>query len=169
MSPETSEERDRFRTLLVKGTRLLRQGKGTKAIPLLEEAHGMYPEDFDAALNFGGALVMAGRFSRAIPVLESVRDREPENAMVWTNLGAAYLGNPVLATDEAQEKAIAAFKQALALDPEAPSVAYNLGLIHRDRAEREEAMHWFRRAIHTNPADRHARTLLKKLKNEESL
>jgi len=71
--------------------------------------------------------------------------------MVWTNLGAAYLGNPILAKDEDQQRAIAAFKQALKLNPTAPNVAYNLGLIHRDRQEKDEALYWFRQAVKTNP------------------
>lgn len=164
----TTEDAERFRSLLVRGTRLLRQGKATKATPFLEQAHQMNPENFDAALNLGGALVMAGKFSKAIPILEVLRDREPENAMIWTNLGAAYLGNPVLARDEQQERAIVAFKRALELDPRAPSVAYNLGLIYRDRQERDEAMRWLRRALDTNPADRHARLLLKRLREDRN-
>ncbi len=159
---------DRFRTLLVRGTRLLRQGKAAKATPLLQEAYALDPDNFDAALNLGGALVVSGRFSKAVPVLEELRDREPNNAMVWTNLAAAYLGNPVLATDERQERAIAAFKRALELDPRAPSVAYNLALIYRDRKEADEAIRWLRRAVDTNPADRHARSLLKRLREDGS-
>lgn len=164
----TTEDTERFRSLLLRGTRLLRQGKATKATPLLEQAYQLDPDNFDAALNLGGALVMSGKFSKAIPILEALRDREPDNAMVWTNLGAAYLGNPVLATDERQERAIGAFKRALRLDPQAPSVAYNLGLIYRDRQEREEAIRWLRRALDTNPADRHARSLLKRIREDGS-
>lgn len=164
MCAEIRYEQERFRSLLLKGTRLLREGKAASAASLLEEAYAMNPESFDAGLNLAGALVMAGRFSKAIPILEKLREQEPDNAMVWTNLGAAYLGNPVLATVEAQDKAIAAFKQALVLDPKAPSVAYNLGLVYRDRQEPQEAIRWFRKAIDTNPADRHARSMLKKLR-----
>lgn len=161
-----AEDGDRFRALLVRGTRLLRQGKAAKATPILQEAYALEPESFDAALNLGGALVVSGKFSKAVPILEDLRDREPDNAMVWTNLGAAYLGNPVLATDERQELAIGAFRRALELDPRAPSVAYNLALIYRDRKENQEAIHWLRRALDTNPADRHARALLKRLRED---
>lgn len=167
MSFETPEQEERFQNLLLKGTRLLRQGKAMKAMPYLEEAYELAPQDFDVALNLGGALVMGARFSKAIPILERLRAKEPNNAMVWTNLGAAYLGNPILASDEAQEMAIEAFKKALVLDARAPSVAYNLGLIYRDRKELDEAILWLRKAVDTNPSDRHARMLLKKLRNEE--
>jgi tetratricopeptide (TPR) repeat protein len=98
--------------------------------------------------------------------LEDLSDQDPDNAMVWTNLGAAYLGNPVLAHDEQQVRAIAAFEQALRINPIAPNVAYNIGLIYRDRKETDYAVYWFRQAIRANPADRDARSLLAKLEAE---
>lgn len=162
-----SLEEKGFRALLIDGTRLLREGKATQAATILQKAYEMEPESVDAALNYGGALIMSGQFRLAMPVLEALRDREPLNAMVWTNLGAAYLGNPVLATDEQQKQAIAAFERALELDASAPSVAYNLGLIYRDRQEFEQAIDWLRKAVRTNPADRHARVLLKRLQNRD--
>lgn len=162
----SSESHD-FRELLVSGTRLLRKGKAAKAVPLLQEAYEIDSHNLDAALNYGGALILSGQFRKAVPVLETLRESEPQNAMVWTNLGAAYLGNPVLATEEQQDQAIEAFKRALALDPHAPSVAYNLGLIYRDREEYGEAIRWLQRALHSKPADKHARALLKRLKDQE--
>jgi tetratricopeptide (TPR) repeat protein len=80
-------------------------------------------------------------------------------------LGAAYLGNPVLATQEQQLRAIKAFETALELDPVAPSVDYNLGLIFVDRKEHDLAMSAFQRAIEVNPFDRDARAWLRKLKD----
>lgn len=163
-----SDEGTDFQDLLVQGTRLLREGKATRAVSLLGGAYALEPENVDAALNYGGALIMAGKFRKAIPILETLRDKEPQNAMVWTNLGAAYLGNPVLATDEHQVQAIAAFKQALELNPHAPSVAYNLALIYRDREEYKKAMRWLERAIKSNPGDSHARSLLNRLREGDS-
>ena len=164
----TVDERERFHALLREGTNLLRQRRATDAMPLLEEAHRLDPAVADAALNLSGAYIMVGQFKKAVPILEELREQEPDNAMVWTNLGAAYLGNPILATSEQQTRAITAFKQALALDPSAPSVAYNLGLIYRDRQEWENARRWFKRAVRTNPRDQHARSLLKRLESDEN-
>ncbi len=161
------DEAANFRDLLVQGTRLLRQGRANEAVSLLEQAYAMAPQDIDASLNYGGALIMSGQFRQAIPVLEALREREPHNAMVWTNLGAAYLGNPVLATGAQQLQAIAAFEKALAIDPAAPSVAYNLGLIYRDRNEQAMAIKWLRQALQANPGDKHARSLLKRLERAE--
>jgi tetratricopeptide (TPR) repeat protein len=106
---------------------------------------------------------MVGRFDRAIAILEEAAEREPENSKVWINLGAAYLGDLETATPEQQADAIAAFERALALDPAAPSVNYNLGLIYRNQEELEMALAHFRRAAAINPLDRDARMLVQRL------
>jgi tetratricopeptide (TPR) repeat protein len=117
----------------------------------------------DATINLSGALILQGNFKKALTILEPLSEREPNNPMIWTNLGAAYLGNPVLARDEDQKRAIAAFKRALVIRPASPHAAYNIGLIYRDRKENEEAAKWFRQAIRDDPNDRHARSLLDRL------
>ncbi len=82
---------------------------------------------------------------------------------MWTNLGAAYLGNPLTATDERQTQSLLAFARALELDPHARSVAYNMGLIYRDRNELDKAVSAFKRALATDPNDKDARRILEKL------
>ena len=145
------------------GTEALHGGDLERATQLLERAHQLDKNHVDAALNLGAAYVLAKNFSMALTVLEPLSEREPDNAMVWTNLGAARLGNPVLARDKDQRRAIAAFERAIDLDPVAPSVAYNLGLIYRDRQDIDMALHWFRRAVQSNPFDRDARRLIERL------
>jgi tetratricopeptide (TPR) repeat protein len=87
--------------------------------------------------------------------------------MIWTNLGAAYLGNPILAQDADQRKAIEAFERAIEINPAAPYVHYNLGLIHRDRGETEQAIRRFRQAVQVNPNDRDARRALSRLEGQQ--
>jgi tetratricopeptide (TPR) repeat protein len=86
---------------------------------------------------------------------------------LWINLGAAYLGNPILATDEQQLKAISAFQRALQIDPFAPSAAYNIGLIYIDRQERDKAIAAFRLAAKSDPGDMDAKRLLARLEAEK--
>lgn len=152
-----------FHELLRQGTQALQQGRTAEAIRQLEQAHQADREQPDAALNLGGAYILAKKFRLAVAVLEPLSEREPDNPMVWTNLGAAYLGNPVLAGDEQQQRAIAAFEKALAINPVAPHVAYNLGLIYLDRRENEAALHWFQRALQADPNDRDARRYVEQL------
>ncbi len=156
-------ENTTFTTLYRTGTQLLHQGKPEEAIPLLEEAVRQEPLEVNAALNLGGAYILTKRFSKAVEVLEPISILAPDHAMIWTNLGAAYLGNPILAGDEQQRKAITAFETALEINPAAPNVAYNLGLIYRDRKENGKAIFWFEEAVKQNPNDRDARSLLHKL------
>jgi predicted Zn-dependent protease len=152
-----------FREELNRGARLLGQGKAEQAQAVFECLSKVRPDDLAVAINLGGAYILSQQFAHAIPVLEAVVKREPHDAMVWTNLGAAYLGNPVLATAEQQDKAIAAFERALECDPAAPHVAYNLGLIYRDRNDHDRAIHWFTRAVQANPLDGDARRSLERL------
>lgn len=145
------------------GTRLLQARKVNDAIRYLKRAHRMAPDDPSAALNLAGAYILAGKHKQAVPLLEGLTERDPDNPAVWTNLGAAYLGNPIVASDEQQHKAIEAFRRALVLDSQAPSVHYNIGLIHRDRGDREEAIEMFRQALAVNPEDADALSMLDRL------
>jgi tetratricopeptide (TPR) repeat protein len=147
---------------------LLAQREARQARAVLERLWKERPDDVLVAINLGGAYILNKQFRQAIPILEGVIEREPDNAMLWTNLGAAYLGNPVLATREEQDQAIAAFKRALECDLSAPNVAYNIGLIYRDRNEIADAIHWFARALQTNPLDDDARRILECLQQSDA-
>ena len=96
----------------------------------LDRAWRLDPGSIEVAINLGGAYVMQGRHEKAANVLEEASRREPKNVMIWINLAAAYLGRLEDSSEEGQLKAITAFEKALALNPEAPSVNYNLGLIY---------------------------------------
>jgi tetratricopeptide (TPR) repeat protein len=160
------EEQLKARLLLNRGAQLLEEGKSQQAVPILERALELDGESVPALINLGGAYVMVGRHQEAVPLLEAALDEEPDNAMIWINLGAAYLGNPVLASAEQQMQAIKAFETALELNPAAPNVHYNLGLIFLDREETDLAVAAFRRAVQINPFDQDARNWLSKLEDD---
>ena len=160
-SSRTSQER--VRRLLNEGATLLEEGKAEEAISHLERAYELDQQSVPVLINLGGAYILAGRHKRAVPMLEAACDAEPDNVMVWVNLGAAYLGNPVLATPEQQELAISAFEKALELNPAAPNVHYNLGLVFLDRDETDRARETFRKALQVSPFDRDAKYWLSKL------
>ena len=158
-----SKTQNRVEALFRRGTELLQRGEAVRATQPLEQAHHLDPARTDIALNLSGAYILTRKFRQAVPLLESLSEQEPDNPMVWTNLGAAYLGNPVLAHDEEQQRAIGAFERALQIDPIAPNVAYNIGLIYRDRRDINQAIHWFTKAIQANPNDKDARSILRRL------
>ncbi len=149
-----------MRRLLNLGADLLQQGQALQALPHLQRARELDEANVVVAINLGGCYIMLGRHKEAIPLLEGAVAIEDDNAMVWMNLGAAYLGNPILATAEKQERAIGAFRRALALQPGMPNANYNLGLIFRDQGRWAEALDEFRQALDINPTDPDARRLM---------
>jgi tetratricopeptide (TPR) repeat protein len=160
---DSGSRRESFDELFIQGTGLLQAGKPSEAMVALESAHEARPDHIDAALNLSGAYILNRRFRKAVPLLEKLSQAVPDNEMVWLNLGAAYLGNPVLAGEKERASAIAAFKRAHEIDPAAPNVAYNIGLVYRDQNDNDEAIFWFREAVKSDPGDRHARDILRKL------
>jgi len=149
--------------LLKSGTRLLHQGKTEAAITTLSMAYDLDQDHFDVSLNLAGAYILSGKFKRAIPLLEDLVNSERGDEAVWTNLGAAYLGNPLFAKDSDRQEALRAFNTALEINPGAPNVAYNIALIHKDMKEYDLAAEWFSEAIRVNPADRDAQSQLTKI------
>jgi tetratricopeptide (TPR) repeat protein len=160
---QNSQKQKRFEALFRRGTEMLHRGNTERAMQLLERAYQIDKTHVDTAVNLSGAYILHKKFKQAVEILEPISRQEPDHAMVWINLGAAYLGNPILARDEEHLRAIDAFKKALAINPIAPHVAYNLGLIYRDRGELAEAIHWFGRAIQANPNDQDARRIKARL------
>lgn len=146
-----------FRENLSKGTLLLKAGKHQQALAPLEAAYAADPDHFDVAFNLAGAYILNKKFEQSAEILEKLTEADPENPEIWQNLGAAYLGNPVLATETNQLRAVDAFVHALNLKPTMPNVAYNIGLIHKDRREWQAAFKWFEIAVKTDPEDRDAK------------
>lgn len=167
-APSDLDRRERSQQLGREGARLLAGRRAGEAVPLLAEACELDPQNAAAAINLGGAYILQGRHSQAVPVLEAAARLEPDNAMVWTNLAAAYLGKPPLATREQEDRAIAAFGHALTLNPAAPHVHYNLGLIYLGRNDPEMAANYFERALQTDPGDRDAERYLQRIRHGES-
>jgi len=160
---KASSKNRQFETLFRRGTELLKKGDMGKAAQLLQRAHQLDPFHVDAAINLSGAYILTKKFKKAVEILEPLSRTESDHVMLWTNLGAAYLGNPIIANNEEQLRAIDAFKRALDLNPIAPNVAYNIGLIYRDRREYDRAIHWFERALKANPNDIDARALIERI------
>lgn len=139
--------------LLAEGARLLGQRRPGEAAAKLEKSAALLPDNVDVAINLAGAYVLQRRYSLAVSTLERAKTQEPTNPMVWVNLAAAYLGSLDLSGPQQQDQAIAAYEQALALDPKSPNVHYNLGLIYKDRKDWPRAEGWFRLALETDPTD----------------
>lgn len=155
-------DREQFVRQMKEAAAHLQAGDGVAAVPILERLAELYPDDVDVAINLGGAYILSKQWGRAIEILELVTQYHPTNAAIWSNLAAAYLGTLQISTREKQDRAIAAYRRVVEIDPYYPNAHYNMGLIFEDRGEWAEARAMFAQALKVNPMDRDARTLLKK-------
>lgn len=162
-SGEAGSRGEHVQQLLAEGARLLAAKRPGEAIPLLSEAWELAPDNVAVAINLGGAYILQGKHRLAVPVLEAAARLEPDNPMVWTNLGAALLGKLPLSTAQEQDRAIEAYERALALDPRAPNVHYNLGLIYLERKDTLRAAAHFYGALETDANDRDAQYWLDRI------
>lgn len=146
-----------FPKILNESAHLLRQNRAAEAAELLEPLHQHAPDHPDVAINLGGAYILQRKWNQAAKILGKAAISNPDNAMLWTNLGAAELGNIQTAGPKQQERAIRAYERALHADPTAPNVHYHLGLIYKERGELMRASAFFQRALEVKPSDRDAR------------
>jgi len=162
------ERKEEVWSLVDEAARLLAVKRPGEAIPLLTRAWELDPQNVATAINLGGAYILQGKHRLAVPFLEEAARLEPDNVMAWTNLGAAYLGKLPFASVDMQNQAIEAFEKALALDPSAPNISYNLGLIFLERNDPLRASAHFHKALEANPADRDAQHWLDKIRRGET-
>lgn len=162
---EHNRTAEQVRRLVAEGARLLAAKRPGEAVPKLEEALSLDPENVSAAINLGGAFILQGKHDRAVPALETASRLEPDNAMVWSNLAAAYLGKLPFSDRGRQDRAIVAYERALAADARTPNVHYNLGLIYLERDDTLRAAVHFLRAVETDPADHDAQLWLDRIQH----
>jgi tetratricopeptide (TPR) repeat protein len=164
--PEVEQMRraERVRRLVADGARLLAAKRPGEAVPKLEEALSLDPENVSAAINLGGAFILQGKHDRAVPALETASRLEPDNAMIWSNLAAAYLGKLPFSDRDQQDRAIMAYERALMADSRTLNVHYNLGLIYLERDDPLRAAASFLSAVETDPDDRDAQLWLDRIR-----
>ena len=168
-SPNQAPDAEANRRLVAEGSRLLAAKRPGEAISRLSKAWELDASSATTAINLGGAYIMQGKHNSAVPYLEAATRLEPDNAMAWSNLAAAYLGKLPFATRKRQDRAINAYERSLALDPRAPHVHYNLGLIFMERDDLDRAQVHFRGALETDPTDSDALHWLDKLSSPEGI
>jgi hypothetical protein len=83
----------------------------------------------------------------AARILEAITVREPSNWRAWRMLGTAYQGAKEL------DKALAAYRKALEIEPESPQVLYSLGAAFAARQDINAAFEWLGRAKATRKLD----------------
>ncbi|MDB5984957.1 MAG: hypothetical protein JWR16_10 [Nevskia sp.] len=105
------------------------------------------PRDTRALAVLGLVHNARGAYRDAAAVFQRLTKLEPTEIPHWVNWGTA------LRADGDFERALAAYRQALALGDEGPSLLFNLGLLHLDRTEYSEAQTCLARACARAPRD----------------
>ncbi|HVM48466.1 MAG TPA: tetratricopeptide repeat protein [Candidatus Acidoferrum sp.] len=121
-----------------------RQDKPAQAVQEYEAALRAQPHYAEAENNLGSVLLHLRRFDEAIEHHAAAVRLRPEYLYVF-NLGNAYAdaGKPT--------EAIAAYREALRLDPKASAAHHNLGLVLQGQGKNQEAIAEFRAALDLQP------------------
>src|SRR5579871_2617859 len=93
------------------------------------------------------ALIQSNDFSCAAKMLESITQRDPKNGRAWRNLGLAYhrLQDP--------ERAIAAYRQALEVQPEMVAPTYSIAIDYALLKKPDLMFEWLSKAKATKKID----------------
>lgn len=135
--------------------RRFQQGKLEQAAKLFEQACRVKPEDYQAPTLLGMVYSGLGRkedslmaYRRGTRLAEKHLELHPDDAR------ALYLGSQGWCQLGERDRALAWARQALAIDPEEPSILYNVACTYALLGQTEEAIdclekvtergHWYR-------------------------
>lgn len=132
---------------VLRGERLLSEGKVGEAQKIFEQAIADDPDDPRAWLDLGLAREEAGDPKSAERAYRRAIEIDPSFAEAFNNLGVIQRERGALAD------AVVTLRRAVALDPELAAARFNLGLAHEDRGSLGDAEREYLAAIELLPAD----------------
>lgn len=129
--------------------------RNTEALSAYAEAIRLKPDYADALLNYGLLLHATGRAQEAITIFRTLTEKSPADARAHYNLGAC-LEKILPSTSADQRKDIAreseaAFKRALALDPNNPDIHFAFSNLHTFRGDYRKASEHLEFALRARP------------------
>ena len=115
------------------------EGNWTEAERCFRTAYELVRGDYGYCL--GTALNFLGRYEESLPLLQEQAQVVQPDALSWFQVGLAFekLGRV--------QESIHAYKNALALDPDYDLAMFNLGGVHWNNNDREQALFIWRRAM----------------------
>lgn len=126
------------------------RGQLTAAVPYLEKARKLYPDDFDARANLGQLYDWQGRFQEALIELDAAYRIIPERTDVLVNMGIIRARQGDLTGAERD------LIKALQSDPAYLDARYNLALVHFQQGRLDLAEQELAGIIRTSPGDAEA-------------
>ena len=121
------------------------RGQGKDALPALQTAARLRPEDAVAHFNLGNELARHGRLEHAAESYARAVSAQPRLAQARHHLGDMQLQLGRLA------EAVASFQSALSIDADLPETHASLGRALMRLARPEDAIESFRRAVNISP------------------
>jgi hypothetical protein len=116
-------------------------------IALLLSLAGAWQPAAEPTVAAAAARLQAKDPRGAARILEAVTTREPENLRAWRMLGAAYQ------QDKELDKALAAYRRAVAIDPADAQAFYGLGTVYALKQDANAAFEWLGKAKATHRLD----------------
>jgi tetratricopeptide (TPR) repeat protein len=113
------------------GNAWLLKGKVAEGLAEMKRAVQLSPDDSEAYRKFANTLMVMGKAAEAIPYCEAVVKAEPQDAHAHFMLGSACLASKRL------EPAVASFKEAVRLAPDAPECKNALAWIYATSPQAE--------------------------------
>ncbi|MHC4201940.1 MAG: tetratricopeptide repeat protein [Planctomycetota bacterium] len=121
------------------------RGRWEKAIPLLEKALAMAPDDQGTRMQLARACGAANRYERAYLHLEKALKASPNSAPVLRALG------DLCSRRQDYERAIQYLTKAVKLDPDHVQAFYRLGAAYDNKKQYDQAIESFKEAIRLDP------------------
>jgi len=125
-----------------------------EAIPYLEKAIALKPEDPTLSLHLANAFKMQGLFNKAIQLLEKTIARHPDYLPAYNNMGTLFYAQGKLSD------AIFYFETTIQKKPDYWDAYYNLGLAFSKKNDLTQAINTFKILLNNIPDHFAARYLL---------
>ena len=141
------------RPLLNVAELMIRHDRCDLAVPFLQRAQRIIPNNYYVEASWGRTLACLGRFEEGAQVLTAAAQQQP-SAQIYEWIGLIY-GKMGKLTE-----ARAAFQKSLQLDPDRPSAHSSLALWYETVRDLSSAEYEYRKSLELDPEDRTARTNL---------
>jgi predicted O-linked N-acetylglucosamine transferase (SPINDLY family)/SAM-dependent methyltransferase len=123
------------------------QVQGKEALPALQRAAKLLPDDAEAQNNLGVALVDCGKANEAMANFHRALEIKPDYAGAHNSLGG------ILKVLGHLDVAVASLRRALEIDPDFAQAHCNLGTALQELGQLDDAVASYRRALEINPDD----------------
>lgn len=99
----------------------------------------------DIVKNIGYILIAQGKTDEAIVAIKKARENDPKDLNLLLNEAQLYIQLKDM------EKFGTLMQEAIQLDPENPTLFFNLGVVNQNEGKKEEAIGYYKKAIELDP------------------